>query len=54
MCEHSQPTSVNIHNQQKLDGNLPANPVKDRRVANAVTLKSTFRLPQNQQLFKNT
>ena len=29
----------------KLDGSLPANPVNDRRVANAVTLKSTFRLP---------
>ena len=34
----------------KLDGSLPAN---DRRIANAVTLKSTFCLPQNQQLFKN-
>ena len=30
---------------QKLDGSLPANPVNDRRVANAVTLKSTFCLP---------
>ena len=29
----------------KLDGSLPANPVNDRRVANAVTLKSTFCLP---------
>ena len=29
----------------KVDGSLPANPVNDRRVANAVTLKSTFRLP---------
>ena len=29
----------------KLDGSLPANPVNDRRVTNAVTLKSTFRLP---------
>ena len=29
----------------ELDGSLPANPVNDRRVANAVTLKSTFRLP---------
>ena len=28
-----------------LDRILPANPVNDRRVANAVTLKSTFRLP---------
>ena len=27
---------------QKLDGSLPANPVNDRRIANAVTLKSTF------------
>ena len=26
----------------KLDGSLPAKPVNDRRVANAVTLKSTF------------
>ena len=30
---------------KKLDGSLPANPVNERRVANAVTLKSTFRLP---------
>ena len=30
---------------QELDGSLPANPVNDRRVANAVTLKSTFCLP---------
>ena len=37
----------------ELDGSLPANPVNDRRVTNPVTLKSTFRLPQNQQLFKN-
>ena len=29
----------------KLDGSLPANPVNDRRIANAVTLKSTFCLP---------
>ena len=28
-----------------LDGSLPANPVNDRRKANAVTLKSTFCLP---------
>ena len=28
-----------------LDGSLPANPVNDRRIANAVTLKSTFCLP---------
>ena len=26
----------------KLDESLPANPLKDRRIANAVTLKSTF------------
>ena len=29
-------------NTKQLDGSLPANPVNDRRVANAVTLKSTF------------
>ena len=29
----------------ELDGSLPANPVNDRRTANAVTLKSTFCLP---------
>ena len=28
-----------------VDRSLPANPVNDRRVANAVTLKSTFCLP---------
>ena len=28
-----------------LDGSLPANPVNNRRIANAVTLKSTFCLP---------
>ena len=28
--------------QVQLDGSLPANPVNDRRTANAVTLKSTF------------
>ena len=32
-------------NSLKLDGSLPTNPVNDRRIANAVTLKSTFRLP---------
>ena len=26
----------------KLDGSLPANPMNDRRIANAVTIKSTF------------
>ena len=31
--------------QTQLDGSLPANPVNDRRKANAVTLKSTFCLP---------
>ena len=31
----------------KLDWSLPANPVNDRLVANAVMLKSTFRLLQN-------
>ena len=37
----------------QLDRSLPANPVNDQRIANAVTLKNTFCLPQNQQLFKN-
>ena len=41
------------HLHKKLDGSLPANPVNDRSNANAVTLKSTFCLPSNQQLFKN-
>ena len=36
--------------QIRLDGSLPANPVNDRCVANAVTLKSTFCLPLNQRL----
>ena len=37
---------INQNNQQTTaDGSLPANPVNDRRVANAVTLKSAFRLP---------
>ena len=31
--------------QRKLNGSLPANPVNDRRKANAVTLKRTFCLP---------
>ena len=31
--------------QLQLDGSLPANPVNDRRIANAVTLESTFCLP---------
>ena len=31
--------------KKKLEGSLPANPVNNRRVVNAVTLKSTFRLP---------
>ena len=34
-----------IKRNLKLDGSLPANPVNDRRTANAVTLKSTFCLP---------
>ena len=39
--------------KKKLNESLPANPVNDRRVANAVTLKSTFCLPLKQQsLFK--
>ena len=29
----------------QLDGSLPENPVNDRRIANAVTLKNTFCLP---------
>ena len=29
----------------KLDVSLPANPVNDRRIANVVTLKSSFCLP---------
>ena len=37
--------SVLIIYIRRLDGSLPANPVNDRRVANAVTLKSTFCLP---------
>ena len=36
----------------KLDGSLPANPVNDRCVANAVTLKSTFRLPQKSAIIQ--
>ena len=31
--------------RHKLNGSLPANPVNDRRVANAVMHKSTFCLP---------
>ena len=31
--------------RSKLDGSLPAHPVNDRRIANAVMLKSTFSLP---------
>ena len=31
-----------MQNVNELDGSLPANPVNDQRVANAVTLKSTF------------
>ena len=36
---------LNLNNIYQLDGSLPANPVNDRRIANAVTLKSTFCLP---------
>ena len=36
---------VTIGHFTKLDWSLPANPVNDRRVASAVTLKSTFCLP---------
>ena len=35
----------NFDSSLRLDGTLPANPVNDRSVANAVTLKSTFCLP---------
>ena len=35
-------TPLYRHMLSKLDGSLPANPVNDRRVANAVTLKNTF------------
>ena len=37
-------TSTTDSKKQK-NGSLPANPVNDRRVANAVMLRSTFRLP---------
>ena len=53
------PVSLNLYTgsaekiNNKLDGSLPANPVNDRRIANAVRLESTFCLPSNQQLFKN-
>ena len=39
------PSACQLQNLPKLDGSLPANPVNDRRTANAVTLKSTFCLP---------
>ena len=35
----------NLISPMELDGSLPANPLNDQRIANAVTLKSTFRLP---------
>ena len=38
--------------QCKLDGNLPANLVNDRRVANVVTLKSTFCLRKSSNYSK--
>ena len=34
-----------VNETEILGGSLPANPVNDRRIANAVTLKSTFCLP---------
>ena len=44
-ADHSQTIGYRKFNL-KLDGSLPANPVNDRRVANAVTLKSNnFCLP---------
>ena len=39
-----EPQKVEKH-CSKLDGSLPANPENDRRIANAVTLKSTSCLP---------
>ena len=39
-----------INPNRTLDGSMPANPVNERQVANAVTLKSTFYPPLNQQL----
>ena len=45
MHSHTQSNWVCAELQQQLDGSLPANPVSDRRIANAVTLKSAFCLP---------
>ena len=49
MTIRSSKFNATVKKQQKkkatLDGSLPANPVNDRRIANAVTLKSTFCLP---------
>ena len=36
----------------QLDGSLPANPVIDRRIANAVTLESAFCLPQKSAIIQ--
>ena len=38
-------TTDQYYVQLKLDGSLQANPMNDLRIANAVTLKSTFCLP---------
>ena len=53
-CGHAYSTELIEHilsaseKQTKLDGNLPANPVNDRRIANAVTKDgSTVRYVQN-------
>ena len=45
IMEQNSKTSIISKLSQTLDGSLPANTVNNRRVANAVTLKSTFRLP---------
>ena len=37
--------NIATKNLQQLDASLPANPLNDWRIANAVTLKSTFCLP---------
>ena len=43
--DEDETTENYINPERTLDGSLPANPVNDRRIANAVTLKSTFCLP---------
>ena len=45
VCVSAQNFFITVKYHKKVDGSLPANPVNDRRVANAVTLKSTFCLP---------